>query len=135
MPELYVVNFEKSLHFYTKILGFKLEYQRHNPEFAFMSYGEGQVMIQELVPGEKEEMQLEYPFGRGINFEIRTSDVLNLTAALKQNSYPLHKTITESWRDIGIPGKEFGSREFRVFDPDGYDLRFAQDLGGRDIQL
>lgn len=134
MPELYAVDFAKSLNFYTQILGFKLEYQRYNPEFAFMSYGEAQLMIQELAPGEKEKMKLEYPFGRGLNFEIRTPDLLGLIESLKKNNYPLQREISESWRDIGIQGKEFGSREFRVFDPDGYELRFAQDLGGREIK-
>jgi len=38
LPELYVIDFQKSLHFYTKLLGFKLEYQRTNPLFAFLSY-------------------------------------------------------------------------------------------------
>ncbi len=138
MPELYVFDFQKSLHFYTQILGFKLEYQRYqlnkNNHFAFMSYYDAQLMIEELVPGEKEEMKLEYPFGRGLNFEIRTPDLIGLLDTLKKNNYPLQREMTESWRDIGINGKEFGSREFRVLDPDGFELRFAQDLGGRDIK-
>ena len=138
MPELYVADFEKSLNFYAKILSFKLEYQRHqkdkNNHFAFMSYYDAQLMIEELVPGEKEEKKLDYPFGRGLNFEIRTPDLLGLMEALKNNSYPLSREMTESWRDIGVQGKEFGSREFRVLDPDGFELRFAQDLGGRDIK-
>lgn len=137
MPELYVSDFEKSLRFYTKILGFKLEYKRYQKDkdnhFAFMSYYDAQLMIEELVPGEQEEKKLEYPFGRGLNFEIRTPDLLSLINALKKNDYPLSREMTESWRYIGIQGKEFGSREFRVLDPDGFELRFAQDLGGRDI--
>jgi catechol 2,3-dioxygenase-like lactoylglutathione lyase family enzyme len=138
MPELYVSNFKKSLNFYTEILGFKLEYQRYqqdkNNHFAFMSYYDAQLMIEELVSGEQEEKKLEYPFGRGMNFEIRTLDLLGLIEILKKNDYPLSREMTESWRDIGIQGKEFGSREFRVLDPDGFELRFAQDLGERDSQ-
>ena len=38
LPELYVIDFHKSLHFYTDILGFKLEYDRPKPLFAFLSY-------------------------------------------------------------------------------------------------
>ena len=30
-PELYVSHFQKSFDFYTKILGFTVEYQRENP--------------------------------------------------------------------------------------------------------
>lgn len=46
-PELYVSNFQKSLNFYTNILGFKIEYQRPNPLFAFLSYQGSQIMIQQ----------------------------------------------------------------------------------------
>lgn len=137
MPELFVVDFKRSLHFYSEIIGFKLKYQRYQKDkgnhFAFMSYYEAQLMIEELIPGEKEAMKLEYPFGRGLNFEIRTPDLQVLLESLKKNDYPLQREVTEKWRNIGIQGKEFGSREFRVLDPDGFELRFAQDLGAREI--
>ena len=129
MPELYVVNFQKSFNFYTKILGFKLEYQRTNPHFAFFSYHGSQLMIQELVRDEKEEMKLEHPFGRGMNFEIETPDLSELMKSLEKNNYPLTRGIKESWRDVGIKDKLFGSQEILVNDPDGYLLRFKKDLG------
>ena len=133
MPELYVVNFEKSLDFYTKILGFKFEYGRSNPSFAFLSYNGSQLMIQELVSGEKEEMMLEYPFGRGMNFEIKTPDVSVIIDSLKKNNYPLTRGIKESWRDTGVKNKRHGSKEILVNDPDGYLLRFSQNLGEKDV--
>ena len=68
LPELYVADFKKSLHFYVDILGFKVEYQRQNSNFAFLSYQGSQLMIQELRAREKEIEKLEHPFGRGINF-------------------------------------------------------------------
>ena len=77
-PELYVSNFQKSLDFYTKILGFTVEYQRKDPLFAFLSYQGSHIMIQELDPNEGEEFitgKFEYPFGRGINFQVDTNDV------------------------------------------------------------
>lgn len=131
MPEIYVTDFQKSFDFYTKILGFTLEYQRENPLFAFFSYGDAQFMIQQLRPGEKETMQLEHPFGRGMNFEIDTPSVTNLIASLKANNYPLARDIKESWRDIGN-GILGGSQEILVHDPDGYILRFSQGLGTKD---
>jgi len=54
LPELFITNFKKSLHFYMDILGFKIEYQRENPNFAFLSYQGSQIMIEELGAGEKE---------------------------------------------------------------------------------
>ncbi len=133
MPEIYVTDFKKSFDFYAKILGFKFEYGRENPKFAFFSYYGSQLMIQELAPGEREEMQLEYPFGRGMNFEIDTPDVSVIIKSLEQNRYPLSRGIKESWRDVGIQGKRHGSKEILVHDPDGYLLRFNQDLGEKSI--
>ena len=133
MPELYVSDFKKSVDFYTNILGFKLEYQRKNPLFAFFSYFDAQLMIQELVAGEKEAMQLEHPFGRGINFEIDTPDLSVLIASLEKNNYPIARGIKENWRDVGEKGSRNGSKEILVNDPDGYLLRFNQHLGERSI--
>lgn len=133
MPEIYITDFNKSFNFYTKILGFKFEYGRDNPKFAFFSYYDAQLMIQELVPGEKEEMKLEYPFGRGLNFEIDTPDITLIIKSLEQNNYPLTRGIKESWRDVGAKGKRHGSKEILVNDPDGYLLRFNQDLGEKNI--
>lgn len=71
IPELYVSDFNKSLNFYTAI-GFKIEYKREKPKFAFLSYQGSQIMIQEYEP-EWVKGKLEYPYGRGINLQIHTS--------------------------------------------------------------
>lgn len=133
IPEIYVTDFKKSFDFYTKILDFIFEYGRKNPQFAFFSYYGAQLMIQELVPGEKEEMKLEYPFGRGLNFEIDTPDLLVIIKSLEKNNYPLTRGIKENWRDVGVQGKRHRSKEILVKDPDGYLLRFNQDLGEKSI--
>ena len=75
LAEFYVTDFARSLKFYVDTIGFKVEYQRKNPKFAFLSYNGSQIMIQELIPGEKEVEKLEYPFGRGINFQIDCKSV------------------------------------------------------------
>jgi catechol 2,3-dioxygenase-like lactoylglutathione lyase family enzyme len=127
LPELYVSSFDKTVNFYINILGFKLEYQRDNPKFAFLSYQRSQLMFQELKPGEKDEEKLEFPFGRGINFQIETDDIQKVIEALGKNNYPLKRGSKESWY------KEnktlHGCREILVMDPDGYILRFSQDIG------
>ncbi|GAG19051.1 unnamed protein product, partial [marine sediment metagenome] len=121
IAELFVTDFKKSLHFYADILGFKIEYQRKNPNFAFLSYGKSQMMIQELKPGEKEKEKLEYPFGRGINFQIETKSVKKIINALKKHNYSLARGIKNSW----YKGNKtlYGCREILVNDPDGYLLR------------
>jgi catechol 2,3-dioxygenase-like lactoylglutathione lyase family enzyme len=129
-PELYVTDFQKSLDFYKNILGFTIEYQRENPLFAYLSYQGSQIMIQELDPNEDKAFitgNLEYPFGRGINFQINTDNIQGLFDALRARNYPLRREIQDSWYKVG--NVLSGSRQIIVQDPDGYLLRFSQDLG------
>lgn len=127
LAEFAVTNFSKSLNFYIDIIGFNIEYQRVNPNFAFLSYNGSQIMIQELGPGEKEVEKLEYPFGRGVNFQIDTKSVQSIINSLNKNNYPLKRGIKDSWYEAG--NRTFGCREILVMDPDGYLLRFSEELG------
>ncbi|EKD62138.1 MAG: hypothetical protein ACD_52C00290G0002 [uncultured bacterium] len=127
LPELYVTDFKESLEFYVDILEFKVEYTRKRPNFAFFSYQGSQLMIQELGPGEKEAEQLEHPFGRGINFQIGTDNVATIMESLKKHNYSLKRGIKDSWYKAGKTS--YGCREILVNDPNGYLLRFSEDLG------
>ncbi|NMC36310.1 VOC family protein [Candidatus Beckwithbacteria bacterium] len=132
LPELYISSLKKSLEFYVDIIGFKIEYSREHPNFAFLSYQGSQLMIQELVPGEKEKENLDYPFGRGINFQIDTESVNPIMKSLKQHEYPLIRGIKDSWYQAGKV--VYGCREILVNDPDGYLLRFSESLGKKKIK-
>jgi len=134
-PELYVTDFAKSLHFYTQILEFTLEYQRKDPLFAYLTYQGSVLMIQELDPNEADEYKtgiFEYPFGRGINFQIDTDTVTKLADSLKSNKYPLRRAIEDSWYKVG--DMLHGCRQILVQDPDGYLLRFSQSIGEKPIE-
>lgn len=133
MPELYVTDFDVSLRFYMAVLGFRLEYQRDHPRFAFLSRAGSQLMIQELLLGEREKLGLEYPLGRGMNLEIATPDLDVLITSLEAHAYPIVRGAREIWRYVGEKNSESGSREIAVHDPDGYLLRFSQDLGERSV--
>ncbi len=91
LVEFLVTDFTKSLNFYIDIIGFKVEYQRKTPNFAFLSYNGSQIMIQELKPSEKEIEKLEYPFGRGINFQIETDSVQTIIDSLAKSNYSLKR--------------------------------------------
>lgn len=133
IPEFYVSDFKKSLHFYVDILGFKVEYDRKDPLFAFLSYGEAQLMIQENDENpEWHTGKLEKPYGRGINFEIRTQEIAKIIERLTENGYPVRRTAQESWRKAGE--MMVGQKEIHVLDPDGYFLRFSQHLGSKPIE-
>lgn len=133
VPELSITDYQKTLHFYTEILGFKIEYQREEEGFAYLSHGESQIMIDQIgltrtwMTGE-----LEYPLGRGINLQIEVPDVDKLLKRLHQNNISLFMELEEKWyRKDDV---EVGNKQFLVQDPDGYLLRFFEDLGSRPLK-
>ena len=87
-------------------------------------------MLEEVHTGIWQTAELTKPFGRGVNFQIECSDLTVLLDALLLIDYPLWRGVREEWRDVGNAVRA-GSREFLVQDPDGYLLRFTQDLGER----
>lgn len=49
IPELIVSDLQRSLDFYCQVLGFKIEYQRPEDKFAFLSYHGSQLMLEQDV--------------------------------------------------------------------------------------
>lgn len=128
IPELSVSNFEKSLKFYTKILGFTVKYKREEEGFAFLALGKCQIMIDVMNKGKTWKTgELEYPLGRGINFQIEVESIAPLLKRLKENKIKLFSVPEEKWYRQGK--KYFGNKQFLVQDSDGYLLRFFEDLG------
>lgn len=126
IPELNVTNYDKSIIFYVNILGFQIDYTRENDKFAMISINGSQIMIEEI-NGYWETGKLEYPFGRGINLQIEVKNVETMVEKLNANHIKLFRQIEENWYNVN--NKKHGNKEFLVQDPDGYLLRFAQDLG------
>lgn len=127
IPEFSVTNLEKSLNFY-KTIGFKIEYDRPENKFAFISLGEIQLMLQELSTNEKWNVgELTYPFGNGINFQLEVENVEKIYNNLKAANYKIAFEIEENW--YRQDDKLLGNKEFLIQDPDGYLLRFFEDLG------
>ena len=130
IPELSVTNIEESLGFYRDILGFKVEYSRPAEKFYFLSYEDIQIMVEEI-NNHWWTGELKRPFGRGLNFQIEVSDVSVLMKSLEDAEIKLFRPQKESW--YKGEDTEFGQIEFLVQDPDGYLLRFIQDIGERKI--
>lgn len=121
---------KKSLDFYSDILLFKIEYQRPEDKFALLSLNDCQIMIEE-VNGHWNTGELSYPYGRGINFQITINDIDPIYDSLKKGEYPIKFDIQENWYRAGT--KLMGQKEFLIMDPDGYLLRFVQNLGEKDV--
>lgn len=128
IPELSVSNIEASKNFYIEILGFKLEYERKEDKFAFISLGEIQLMIEE-VNDHWSVGKLEYPFGRGINFQLEVDDIEKISQNLKVHNIKPYKDLFESFYKNG--NIIYHEKELLVQDPDGYLLRFQQDLSSK----
>lgn len=132
IPEFSVSNIEKSLTFYVKILGFSIVYQRPEEGFALLTLGEAQIMIDEIGKGRTwETAELNYPLGRGLNIQIKVKSIDSLLNNLKQHGIKLFLEVEEKW--YRQDHCEIGNKQFIVMDPDGYLLRFAEELGTRII--
>lgn len=123
IPELSVSNLKVSKEFYLEVLGFKLEYERMADQFAFLSLGEAQLMI-EQINGHWDTAQLAYPLGRGINFQIAVEDVAVIVDKLKSNDIPLFRELMVNHYECD--GEIVVEKEILVQDPDGYLLRFSE---------
>ena len=131
IPEMSVTNLDNSLKFY-KTAGFIVEYDRPENKFAFISLGSIQFMLQELADDDKWDVApLSYPFGNGINFQLEVDNVDEIYNNFKDSNYKIAFEIEENW--YRQDNKLLGNKEFLIQDPDGYLLRFSEDLGEKDV--
>ncbi|MGL4608198.1 MAG: bleomycin resistance protein [Trueperaceae bacterium] len=130
VPELTVFDFEKSLEFYTKMLGFEILFTREG--FAYLKQEGVQFMLEAYHEDGWNIGTLEPPLGRGINFQIELKDTTPIYERLKGINYPLYRDRKDIWRKTG--DVQSGGREFLLQDPDGYLLRFYQHLGERPLE-
>ncbi|TXN03580.1 bleomycin resistance protein [Methylobacterium sp.] len=128
VPELGVTDLERSLHFWRDLLGFAIAYDRPAARFAYLTRGSVQIMLYQI-NGSWETAELEYPFGRGINFQTKIEPLDPVLAALAAVSWPLFEGPREAWYRVGEA--EHGQRECLVQDPDGYLVRLVESLGIR----
>jgi catechol 2,3-dioxygenase-like lactoylglutathione lyase family enzyme len=126
IPELSVKNYNRSIDFYVNVLGFDIDYLREKDKFAMISINNAQIMIEEI-NNHWNTGELNYPFGRGINFQIEVKNVELIVQRLYENNIKLFREIEENWYEVDE--KLYGSKEFLVQDLDGYLLRFSEDIG------
>ncbi len=129
IPELKVLNFKRNLAFYVQLANFEILYDRPEEQFAMLNREGAQIMIEAstLTSLNWDVGILEYPFGRGMHLQIEVSNVHALHENFQNNNYPIFFPIQEKWYRKNQ--KKVGHRQFLVQDPDGYLLRFFEDLG------
>ena len=124
--------FESEIIRSSNYLEFNKNIPRPENKFVFISLGEIQFMLQENSDNDKWEVaKLTYPFGNGINFQLEVENANKIYDNLKNNNYKIAFEIEENWYRQG--NRLLGNKEFLVQDPDGYLLRFSEDLGEKEI--
>ena len=132
VPELICSDLARSLRFYTEVAGFRVLYERPEERFAFLDRDGAQLMLEEPVGRVFLAAQLFHPYGRGMNLQIQVEDVGALHARIASSGARIHLALEEKW--YRREDAELGNRQFVVEDPDGYLLRFFQDLGTRGLE-
>lgn len=127
-PELYCTNIKISLSFYVEVLGFKIEYQREEERFAMLERQGARIMLEEIGGTNRVWLadKLEYPFGRGINLEIKTDKIEALYENIQKRSIAFFLPLEE--KQYRINDSQLINLQFIILDPDGYLLRFSQTI-------
>jgi catechol 2,3-dioxygenase-like lactoylglutathione lyase family enzyme len=129
VPELLVSNHDASRDFYVRIIGFKVRYERPAEKFTYLDLGGAELMIEQeaefwaTAPRER-------PYGRGASLQIEVDDVGAILARVQQAGIQLFRPLEDAWYRVN--DRYLGNRQFLVQDPDGYLLRFFEDLAETD---
>ena len=122
IPELSVFDIEQTKRFYND-LGFKIEYERPEEKFVFMSFQDSQFMFEQIHDNGWNIAELIYPLGRGINFSIAVDDIEGLYKLVKTLNLEIYRDLNRSIYQVN--GTEETQTEFLIQDPNGYLLRFT----------
>ena len=122
IPELSVFDIEQTKRFYND-LGFKIEYERPEEKFVFISFQDSQFMFEQIHDNGWNIGELIYPLGRGINFSIAVDDIEGLYKLVKTLNLEIYRELNKSIYQVN--GTEETQTEFLIQDPNGYLLRFT----------
>lgn len=118
-----------STRFYVEVLGFRVVYERPEEKFVYIEREGAEMMLEEA--SETGSLSFQRPPGHGIHLQIEVSNIEMLYAACTAAG-AVHRELYDKWyraHDVLL-----GNRQFWVADPDGYLLRFFQDLGTKPVE-
>lgn len=133
VPELAVSDLPTSLKFWCGVVGFSVWYDRPEEQFAYLTLGKAQVMLEQHSLGDRSFVngELAHPYGRGINFQLAVPSLDDVAYRCAQHGLSLFLPVEERWYRQGT--EEVGQRQLIVADPDGYLVRCMQSLGTRSL--
>lgn len=129
VPELLCRDVAASLRVYTRVFGFSVVYERAG--FAMLDLGGARLMLEALGPDAWLAAPAEPPMGRGINLEISVEALDPILVRARKAGLRLFREPEEVWYRAGTAF--LGQRQAVVADPDGYLLRFAEEIGRRTV--
>ncbi|MBM7601489.1 putative enzyme related to lactoylglutathione lyase [Virgibacillus halotolerans] len=111
--ELFVGDIEKSMNFYSNVLGFNLPKDTNK---SYISVRNGDVV---LGLGEMENLSEKHPLktsngqqiGLGVEIVLEVEDVKKAYNKVVAKEYPIQAELTK---------RPWGLEDFRIVDPDGY---------------
>ena len=130
IPELTVTDYQESRRFWCDLVGFSLRYERPEEGFGYLVLGNAHLMLDQIDRGRTWATgPLEFPLGRGINFEVQVDNLDGTLQRITEAGWPIFVEPEEKWYRAG--DVEIGVRQFLIQDPDGYLVRLQQELGER----
>ena len=118
--ELFTSNMNKSVEFYTEILGFEMEGEQMNN--AYQPVKRGHVV---LGIGPLDKLSKDHHFipgvppvqnGYGVEIVLEVDNITEVYKKVRTSGYPIHDPLKiQPW----------GLTDFRLVDPDGYYLRIT----------
>ena len=124
-----------------EVLQFKVLFERPSERFAYLERDGVELMLQEAAgPGRRfRTAPLVRPHGRGVNFQLRVTDVDAVQARAVDAGIEIVVPMEERWYLVDVVESggrrettgpsEAGNRQFVLADPDGYLWRPFNDLG------
>ena len=116
--ELFVQDLDRSVGFYTRVLGFHVE--KESPGYVAVRRGSvvlGLGPVAKLSSGQFFRPEItQQRNGLGVELVIEVEDVAALQARVQREGYPILATLAR---------QPWGLLDFRLADPDGYYLRLT----------
>ena len=97
----------------------------------YLELNGAQFMLEELQDDQWVTGELNYPLGRGINFQLEVKQLDDILNRLHKAQWSIFSGLEERWYRAG--NVEHGQKQFLVQDPDGYLLRIIAVIGDRAI--
>lgn len=130
IPELGISDLQTSLHFYCEVIGFEIDYQRHEEGFAMIKLGGAYLMLDQNGLGRTigvQDRPIGQPLGFNIQFEVPSLDPV--IARLEERGTDWILPPEQKWYRRNL--EEVGNYQCAFSDPDGYVLRPFEPLGTR----